>query len=505
MWVIEYFNLDQRILQRYFDASMEDVILSEPSARKARYRGSYNFDIHQVDDATNEDCPMEVDDAREMKAPVGSAQLRELGITVVDLLRHDLSSSDKRGQLHQDTKEWLNERGSVELLELCDEWCDSPAFKELVCKLATKFLKTEFKEFTSSQIIHQSTQKITSETLTNFSLQALSDTITMQAPYLLGLFKGLLGVDDQTPISPDTPTSSLNPRTNKGEVEMEQWRGSDDGQEAEPLSDNEDLRSRDTKPQTVRWVTAFSIMCYTKTRKANLYQMVMGYYLISADTSKCVLEVLHAVGFSVSYSSVTRMMKTIAQQSIADLQTIPSKYPRFSFCFDNMDFQARVRDLAMDHQGCLKHYCAAYAAINLDGGSGPMLTADDINMLRATQISASDILLSDYDQKWYQNAWHFSIYSVLQAHCGESILFTTTNGKQLKAVPLFSIHQIPRQKTLVWVFPVFARNESIMSEISDLFRDIMELLGLKRDEIEGMKIFAHGDLFTVIRSRLSLS
>ena len=175
------------------------------------------------------------------------------------------------------------------------------------------------------------------------------------------------------------------------------------------------------------------------------------------------------MGFSVSYSSVTRMMKTIARQSITDLQTIPSKFPRFSFCFDNMDFQARVRDLAMDHQGCMKHYCAVYASINPEGGSGPMLTTDDINMSRATQISASDILLSDYDQKWYQNAWHFGIYSVLQAQCGESILMTTTNGKQLKAVPLFSMHQIPRQKTIVWVFPVLAHNESIMSDLSDLF------------------------------------
>lgn len=477
----------------------KDGISSTESRRKTRYTGPYINSIG-LDEITNENCPREVNELRYENASQGSEHLRTLDITIVDVLKHDLSN--KTGvRIQKETKEWLNEEGSVELLEICGQWCDSFAFKKAICELATRFLRTELDEFISTKMIYQSTTTITPEILTTFSSQTISETMTTYAPFLSGLFQGLL-IDDG--IETSKTSTSRQSGFQKGEASEEEWLESDE--EEGRLSAEERLEKktrRRRKQQTVRWVTAFSTMCYAKNRNANLHQIVMGYYLVSANTPKRVFEVLHALGLSVSYSSVVRTMKTIAKKSLENLRIVPSEYPRFWISFDNMDFQARVRDQRLDHQGSLMHYCAGYVAINQDGDSGPMLTMNDINMSRAIRISEFDIFLTTSDRKWQQNGFNFGVYTILKSYCGESMSYAK-HGKQLEEVLLFTIHQIPVQKTFVWTLPVYRRNEAEIAEMSALLREIMATLGVRKEETEGKKIFINGDLFTVLRSRLSL-
>jgi Family of unknown function (DUF6589) len=468
---------------------------AESAPRKTRYSGRYSnsTELHQI---ANENCPIEINELHHENTSKVSEHLRTLDITIVDVLKHDLSNTTK-GRVKK-TKEWLNEEGSVELIEICGQWCDSPAFKKKICDLATRFLRIELDEFISSKMIYQPMTTITPEILTTFSSQALSETMTTHAPFLSGLFQGLL-LDDRikTPASGQRGLQKEG-ANEKGWLESDEEEGASSAQE--PL---EKKALRRQKQQTVRWVTAFSTMCYAKKSSANLYQMVLGYYLVSANTPKRVFEVLHSLGISVSYSSVIRTMKTIAEKAFQSLRNLPSEQPRFWISFDNMDFHARVRDQRLDHQGSLMHYCAGYVAINRDGDIGQMLTTKDINMSCAAKISASDIFLSTSDQKYLQNAFHFGAYTILSSYCSDSMSYMK-NDKQLEPVALFPIYQIPVQKTLVSTLPVYRRNEAEMAEMSKLLREIMETLGLRNEEVEGKKIFVNGDLFTVIRARLSL-
>ena len=77
------------------------------------------------------------------------------------------------------------------------------------------------------------------------------------------------------------------------------------------------------------------------------------------------------------------------------------------------------------------------------------------------------------------------------------------SGKVLDPIMLFTKHQIPVQKTHICTLPVYARNESELAEMSELLRDIMKTLGLSTEELEGKKIFTKGDLYTVLKGRLS--
>ena len=69
----------------------KDGINSTESRRKTRYTGSYINSIG-LDEITNENCPREVNELRYENASQGNEHLRTLDITIVDVLKHDLSN-----------------------------------------------------------------------------------------------------------------------------------------------------------------------------------------------------------------------------------------------------------------------------------------------------------------------------------------------------------------------------------------------------------------------------
>ena len=121
-------------------------------------------------------------------------------------------------------------------------------------------------------------------------------------------------------------------------------------------------------------------------------------------------------------------------------------------------------------------------------------------MLKAKNVSASDIIPVSKDISWLQNGTLFGLYSVMRSYCGESMSYKSS-GKNLKVIKLWTKYQIPVQKTYVRTLPVYARNEGELAQMCEILRDIMKTLGLSADNMADKKIFSNGDLFTVLKER----
>src|SRR5271155_3518967 len=189
--------------------------------RKSRQAVQYRDSI-PLDDIIDQTCPIQVQEARDEKAAEASTYLRKLGITAVDVVRHDLRN-ESRESSNMKARKWFNEEGSVELLAICGERCDSKGFQTTICELAATILRTELGSFISTKKIHQPTTTITPETLTSFSLHTLSETMTTHAPLLSHLFRRLV-------INDRSETSNSNQSVSReGEAkEEEEWSESGD-------------------------------------------------------------------------------------------------------------------------------------------------------------------------------------------------------------------------------------------------------------------------------------
>ncbi|TMC24704.1 MAG: hypothetical protein E6J34_00115 [Chloroflexi bacterium] len=317
--------------------------VSARSTRSTRFTGAYS-NTTQLDDIIDHTCSIELSELVHEKARNVSQYLQTLGITIVDVLRHDLYHETTE-RVRRKNRQWFTQQGAVELLDICGNSCPSFAFREAICQLATKFLTQELDKFIFIGELIQPSTTITPETLTKFSIHTLSETMMKGAPLLSRLFQALVS-DDKV----NTAEKSMFDEEKEGFAEK-------------CLSKTAQREWRE-RQRTNRWIMSLSIICYAKIQKVNLQQQVMGYYLMSGNTPKRVFEVLHQLGMSVSYSSVVRTMKTIAKAAMEVLQRIPTEYPQFWTSKDNMDFMARVRDQRLDHQGALLHYSAGYVAIN---------------------------------------------------------------------------------------------------------------------------------------------
>src|SRR5216117_1556357 len=141
-------------------------------------------------------------------------------------------------------KKWFHKEGSVELLEICGERCNSKGFKRTICELATTILRAELDKFIATRKIHQPTTTITPERLTTFSLHTLSETMIMHAPLLWHLFQRLL----------ETPNSHEHGVRKGAATEEVEWlESSDEEMELSTEGHLEKNAARRSKQKTVRW------------------------------------------------------------------------------------------------------------------------------------------------------------------------------------------------------------------------------------------------------------
>lgn len=131
-----------------------------------------------------------------------------------------------------------------------------------------------------------------------------------KAPRLTGLFQRLCNLDPEfIPSGPD----------------VDDVRNYD---EADPLDDSDDTSDSETEEDTIprkpKPITsrtdskhlmitiATAILCYSRTRSANLVQGFLGYFLTSCRVKKRCLATFNKLGLSVSYQSTLRIIKCVA-------------------------------------------------------------------------------------------------------------------------------------------------------------------------------------------------
>jgi uncharacterized protein len=168
--------------------------------RSSRYTGIYSNST-RLEEIIDETCPTEMTEINYEKASNASQHLQTLDVTILDVLKNDLYH-ETHERLRKKNRKWLQGQGAVELMEICANSCSSSAFKKAICELATTFFTNELDEFISTGDISQRTTTVTPETMTSFSVDALSGTMERRAPLLSHLFQGLVGDKAKTAGTP---------------------------------------------------------------------------------------------------------------------------------------------------------------------------------------------------------------------------------------------------------------------------------------------------------------
>ena len=300
---------------------------------------------------------------------------------IVDVLRYDLFESDE--MIKRSTKQFMKKEGAGALIKLCFEEFGTEEVISQICGLVQLTFQKEFDKLCKSSSLRQPSKACDPEVMSTFSFKTVWATMEATAPNLSNLIRTLV-------VSGDNPvrTSERVERNKSEDVgsgdRIEEPSDEDSEEEdigVEPARKADRLKhkaARKSKRQAVILTTVLSSLCYARNQHSNSVQLQMGYYLLSANTPKRVIEVLHQLRISVCYKTILNAMTAISKKACAQLRQIPSKFRRFWVSFDNVDFLTRVRDQRIDHQGALLHHCIGYLAISLIHKDLPTLTVLDV-------------------------------------------------------------------------------------------------------------------------------
>ena len=429
----------------------------------------------------------------------------------------------------------LNNGGVSKILSFCiprpDVRC-SPVVKKEICRYANWIFIREIEQLVQSVELRQPINMFQYQS--SFSFEKIRRKIELKAPGLLNLFESLasrqrtlpdnnveVGDDadwidedilhnttaadmdnqDMEIESVDTAMKEIDAEVEVDAAMKEILAEVKDSEDSDYLSEDDNTEIV-LSPQAKRHrrivTTAISALCYSRTRYSNLFQVRMGHYFSCARTPKRPIEAAHQLGISVSYSSIVTPLETIAESVKAAIRMMAILYPSFFISFDNMNIFARVKGERLHNQEGLLNLTSAWVDINPESNAKHMLTSADVDASRASRLQTSDLLPNAVDMKRNLKTSQYGIFSALNAYFGDELkVYTTADGEQLPLVTIPWIYPLPLQKTIVYTFPCFDKNEAIISEVTEILQGIAQQMNLQHEDLRDKKMMHKGDWLTV--------
>jgi hypothetical protein len=327
---------------------------------------------------------------------------------------------------------------------------------------------------------------------TAFTPNSQSDTATASSSGAPKEANDPLGPSESPPGSTSEIRSGATPQNHgPGSSEMPVHNPPDSV--AAPRSSSHQIQGRNLMVNT-----AVAILCYAKSSGVNLFQGHIGYFLYASKTPKRVIEPLHQLGLSVTYESIIRATKAMAEDSAEQLRTqwkfhVPAPFT----VYDNLNYYSRARDQSLHNQPKMLNYTACYIAYNPETRLKRMLLNTDILWQKVDDLTNFDIMPTIAMKNRWADAARASINATLFRYLRKDMLKYRKNNEPVSPWEVDPIYRLPIQKTAVITLPVFNSNEAKISGITTVVRGITEQMGYTTEELKDYLIVFMGDFLSV--------
>lgn len=353
--------------------------------------------------------------------------------------------------------------------------------------LVAAIVAMEMEALVSAQAMHKPVNQFTHEYLSEFSSSALAQVQKDYAPAVKRLVDTMV-----SPVSLQRGSFHFKPAN---DIEADEKDSHRDTQDSLPRGRRRDLVS----------TAALCVATYGRSQRANALQGIVGYYLSACDAGKRVIETLHCMGFSVTYESVLKALKSNAL-AVRKMLRERARIRPFFVSFDNMVFYQRVKTHLMGNRQHQRHYTAGYIAF-LEGAQdeGFLARSDMLDWDREAAVSIADIMIHRNTLEYAREAAAANIWSILYKHFRGSIrknmIRYSKHGNVLRhgyepfAAP--KVFPLPIKKSELHTMISFSKNEAVINEVIEILRGIMEELNLPAEQLLDKIILFKGDYMTV--------
>ena len=378
-----------------------------------------------------------------------------------------------------------------------------------ICEVAGEVFRKEVTRLSASQAMNTGQNGYDVQNITTVSFDKMQTSMTELTPNLSTALRSIAYSGRKvSQVEHLTTVQSTSGTSGSAENAAEDASDDDDDLALHPLS-LENLSERKPVKQKARRnrglivTMSIAMVCYARSQQVNLLQAHTGFFLIASQVPKPVIEVLHCMGLSMCYESITTAMTNVANGATRDLRAWCKTMPAAMVSFDNVNWLSRTQRQTLNSHAEMKNCTAGYTAANQHTRRTQMFDSLAVDRSQVDNITVYDFLPSAKNRTHQQSAFRAGISDVLFKYYGrnDTLARFRKDGRRLEGHTVEPIYQIPVGRTRIFTFPLQALNEAKIDDITEVLRVFTGLLGYVRDDIRGKKILFKGDQLTVKNMR----
>jgi len=297
-----------------------------------------------------------------------------------------------------------------------------------------------------------------------------------QAPNLLRLINSLAGGNPM-----DSTLENATP-------------SNDIGEEEHVASSDPTVRKRERHV-----VLVLAELAKLRNDHTNFIQAMIALYMYASNVPKRVLTMLSHVGFSVSYSTLQRFLKSAASAASKRLKEVAAAGYAYIPVFDNLNRAATVKDFRLFNDESFLSMVCGFILIPPESRAQRMHTHTDIRRHLVDELRLEDFLPTDKEYSHLQQAFRSVLGDVL---AGYAKFIDKSISTADVVYPMPEIYQIDQtQPPTILPLPTIDLNETDAIQMVEILYTIQDRVGMSEEQCKENVIMNVGDYLTVQNTR----
>jgi hypothetical protein len=268
------------------------------------------------------------------------------------------------------------------------------------------------------------------------------------------------------------------------------------------LDEESEQKSQRPLDRSLIATTALGMLCYARNRSSNALQGIMGHFLFAMNTARSCMEVLHRLGLSVPYETVTATLKanSVAAQEQLRLQV---SRRRFLISFNNYHKRQNARDIGHERGHEVTHsagYVCLMKCCDKDKCECGSLPLNSIDHSGAKRVSQADFIPTKETAEYLTLTRNSLFGQALMRHCGKAMRKQRNDHgnimHQVEDPPLQHI-RAASGKAQIFTLKTFDQDQATVDAAIRNIDNICTELGIGETEIADKVVMFHGDDLTV--------
>ncbi|KAG0364184.1 hypothetical protein BGX24_004744, partial [Mortierella sp. AD032] len=232
-------------------------------------------------------------------------------------------------------------------------------------------------------------------------------------------------------------------------------------------------------------VVVASILAFMKSQKTNCLQMMIGAHLRGQSCPKRLIKLLSMIGLSMSYSTTTSCLKSLARDNLLRMHKAGRKHPIY-FLYDNIN-----RRREQHHQRSNKRNKMESET------SGTLVIGDDLGeeLLHETSHDApslGDIMLKEDDTVHFRHVYRSHLLNAIRA-------YRTLNSNDLQTFDIPPMNLLPIKRTKAYELAIMDIDQATIEGNKQVIEQMRIVLGKSKGSFKDLKMIIAGDHLTISR------